>query len=80
MRLDPFINDFAMRSFRDTADEDYIAARMCWRAQLIPPFLWSSLQAMEKYLKCVSVLNRIRAERGHKLIDILQRCEKNQKF
>ena len=35
---------------------------------------------MEKYLKCVSVLNRVRAERGHKLIDILQRCEKNQKF
>lgn len=39
MNLDPFINDFAIRSFRDTADEDYIAARMCWRAQLIPPFL-----------------------------------------
>ena len=47
MNLDPFINDFAIRSFRDTADEDYIAARMCWRAQLIPPFLWSTLQGIQ---------------------------------
>lgn len=80
MKLDSYINDFAIRSFRDTADEDYIVARMCWRAQLVPAFLWSSLQAMEKYLKCVSVLNRIRAEKGHKLLEILERCEKNQKF
>jgi hypothetical protein len=80
MKLDPHINDFAIRSFRNTADEDYIAARMCWRAQLVPQFLWSSLQAMEKYLKCVSVLNRIRAKKGHNLIEILRRCEEKLKF
>jgi len=28
------INDFAIRSFRDTADGDYIAARMAFRAAL----------------------------------------------
>jgi hypothetical protein len=35
-------NDFAVRSFRDTADGDYIVARMAHRAGLVPQFLWSS--------------------------------------
>jgi len=72
MNLDLLINNFATRSFRDTGDGDYIAARLAYRAQLIPQFLWSSLQAIEKYLKCVLVLNRIRAPRSHNLADILQ--------
>lgn len=41
------INDFAIRSFRDTADKDYIAARMAYRARLIQPFLWSALHCLE---------------------------------
>src|SRR5713226_2384450 len=28
-----------------------------YRAQLVPQFLWSSLQAIEKYLKCILLLN-----------------------
>ncbi|SPA46665.1 hypothetical protein CBM2629_A60060 [Cupriavidus taiwanensis] len=36
------LNDFAIRSFRETADKDYIAARMAYRARLIQPFLWSA--------------------------------------
>jgi hypothetical protein len=53
------VNDFAIRSFRDGADRDYIAARMAFRAQLIPQFLWAGLQAIEKYFKCIHVLNRV---------------------
>lgn len=52
------INQFAIRCFRDTGDADYIAARMAMRARLAIPFLWSAEQAVEKYLKCILMLNR----------------------
>lgn len=66
--LDRQMNSFAIRSFRDTADGDYIAARMACRAGLMPQFLWSSQQALEKYLKCILLVNRIPATRvGHDL-------------
>jgi HEPN domain-containing protein len=77
---DALLNDFATRSFRDTADEDYIAARLAFRARLIPQFLWGSLQALEKYLKCILVLNRIKAARGHDLAAILAMFEKSAPF
>ncbi|MEW6594330.1 MAG: HEPN domain-containing protein [Thermodesulfobacteriota bacterium] len=80
MNIDSLVNDFAVRSFRDTGDGDYIAARLAFRARLIPQFLWSSLQATEKYLKCVLVLNRIRAPRGHDLGEILLALDANKKF
>ena len=80
MNLDQLINDFATRSFRDMGDGDYIAARLAFRARLIQQFLWSGLQAIEKYLKCVLVLNRIRAPRGHNLAEILQVFDANKKF
>jgi len=53
------VNDFAIRSFRDVADEDYISARLSFRAALVEPSLWASQQALEKYLKCILLLNRI---------------------
>jgi HEPN domain-containing protein len=56
---DAAVNDFALRSFRDIADGDYIAARMACRAFLLPQFLWASQQALEKYLKCILLLHRI---------------------
>ncbi|OXX63876.1 hypothetical protein B9J89_06365, partial [Vibrio sp. V15_P4S5T153] len=57
------INSFAQRSFRDNADRDYIHARMAYRAELYPQFLWSSLHALEKYAKCILILTR--TERVH---------------
>jgi hypothetical protein len=59
MTNDVLLNDFAIRSFRDIADADYIAARMTYRASLITQHLWASQQAIEKYLKCILLLNRI---------------------
>ncbi len=57
------INSFAQRSFRDNAGRDYIHARMAYRAELYPQFLWSSLHALEKYAKCILILTR--TERVH---------------
>lgn len=53
------VNSFALRAFRDTADKDYIHARMAYRAQLFPQFHWSALHALEKYAKCIAILVRI---------------------
>ena len=61
MNKEVLLNDFAKRSFRDVADYDYICARMAARTTLIPQFLWLGLQAIEKYLKCILLLNRIPA-------------------
>ncbi len=32
------VNNFALRAFRDTADRDYIHARMAYRVELFPQF------------------------------------------
>ncbi len=60
---DKLVNDFAIRSFRDIADGDYIAARLACRSQLVVQYLWASQQAIEKYLKCILLLHRIPAKR-----------------
>ena len=60
-QLDRRINDFATRSFRDIADGDYIAARLAYRAELMPQAMWSAQQALEKYLKYILLVNRVAA-------------------
>lgn len=74
------VNDFAIRSFRETADRDYIAARMAYRAQLIQPFLWSALHCLEKYVKGILVLNRVEAHRGHSVVPGIERMRQHGKF
>ena len=61
LSLDDLVNDFALRSLRETGDKDYVHARLAYQSRLIPQFLWSSLHCLEKYTKCVLVLNRIDA-------------------
>lgn len=77
---DLLLNNFATRSFREIGDCDYIAARLSFRAQLVPQFLWQSLQAIEKYLKCILVLNRVRAPKSHHLSQLLASFENSGKF
>jgi HEPN domain-containing protein len=60
--IDDALNDFAIRCFRDEGDADYISARMAFRAALDGPALWASQQTLEKYLKCIILLNRIPAD------------------
>lgn len=52
------VNSFALRAFRDTADKDYIHARLAYKSDLFPQFQWSALHALEKYAKCILILTR----------------------
>jgi len=74
------VNDFAIRSFRETADKDYITARMAYRARLIQPFLWSALHCLEKYVKGILVLNRVKAHRGHSVLPGIEKMRQHGKF
>ncbi|BCE02980.1 hypothetical protein [Marinicellulosiphila megalodicopiae] len=68
------INTFALRAFRETADKDYIHARMAYNAGLIPQFLWSSLHCLEKYSKCILLLCRIpNKNSGHTALESIER-------
>ena len=75
------VNDFAIRSFRETADKDYIAARMAYRARLIQPFRWSALHCLEKYVKGILLLNRVDTQNlGHTVLPGIARMKQNSKF
>ncbi len=75
------VNDFALRSFRETADKDYIAARMAYRARLIQPFRWSALHCLEKYVKGILLLNRVDAKKlGHSVLPGIERMKQHGKF
>jgi HEPN domain-containing protein len=75
---DAHLNDFALRCFRDIADGDYISARMSFRADLIPQALWSSEQAIEKYIKCILLLRRVEANKpSHSPVKLLRKLEES---
>lgn len=79
--LDVLVNDFALRAFRDTADKDYVHARLAYRAKLIPQFRWSSLHCLEKYTKCILLLNRIDSkEISHEVTKGLNTLNSKGKF
>ena len=81
MTADALLDDFAERSFRDMADGDYIAARMACRAALMTQFLWASQQAIEKYLKCILLLNRIPAKAvRHNLGEAMRKIDDSDKI
>jgi HEPN domain-containing protein len=71
--LTPYIIDLARRSFRDIADQDYIAARTCYRVKLFHNFLWNGLQAIEKYLKGILLFNKIDSRKlRHDIVSALE--------
>lgn len=47
----------ARRILMEAADDDYICARMCAQTSLPQHFAWNAGQAIEKYLKCIVVLD-----------------------
>jgi len=72
----PYINDFANRSFRDFADQDYIMARIAYRKEFDQQFRWCSLQALEKYLKAILLYNRVSAKNiRHNIVEALNRVK-----
>ena len=69
-------NEIIYRCFRDNADGDYIAARTSHRMKLFDQFLWSALQAIEKYLKTILLLyDRDTRDLGHNLCRALERVK-----
>ena len=71
-----YINDFATRSFRDSADQDYITARIAYRRNFDQQFRWCALQAVEKYLKAILLYNLVSAKGlGHDLVKALNRVK-----
>lgn len=69
------INTFALRALRTEADGDYVAARMSFRRHLYTQFFWLALQATEKYLKCILLLNRAKLKRVHDLKELIGRAD-----
>ncbi len=57
-------------TFRDGADKDYISARLLFRNKLYQTGAWSSLQAVEKYLKCILLYSykSTKIGNGHDLV------------
>lgn len=77
------LNNYAHVAFLGEADHDYIAARLAYRANLLSQFLWSSLQAVEKYYKCILLLNRVEKPDkplGHKIDKALALINKECPF
>jgi HEPN domain-containing protein len=70
------LNEYARRSFRDTADGDYVTARFAYRADLIQQALWASQQALEKYIKGVLLYRRVIWDKpSHSLLKPLAKLE-----
>ena len=67
--------------FRDTADRDYIAARLLHRQQLWEQFLWMGLQAIEKYLKAIILFDDGDTRNlRHDITEALKKAEKIERL
>lgn len=70
-------NSFAIECFRNVADEDYIAARSAYRIGMMNHFLWTAMQAIEKYLKGILLINGLSTifkRNGHNLVPAYERA------
>jgi hypothetical protein len=64
-RLSWGMYNVACRVFRDSADQDYVVARLSWKHSIYRQFAWSASQAIEKYVKCALLLNSESAKFQH---------------
>ncbi len=74
------VNYFITTSFRDTADQDYISARIMFKYKMPLQFFWLSLQAIEKYFKAILLFNNQSAiikPNGHDIIKCLNNINNN---
>jgi len=70
------LNEISKFCFRDVADNDYLAARILFRYELIQQAYWFSEQAVEKYLKSILLFNEISIKSiGHDLNKALLKIE-----
>jgi hypothetical protein len=54
-----YFSRVALDCYRDNADREYAHARLAYQALLGNQFLWSSLHCLEKYAKCICLLNEV---------------------
>lgn len=74
-------NSYIKRCFRDTADRDYISARLLCRHHLIEQFLWMALQSIEKYLKAILLFHdKDTRHLGHKIVTGLNEVRKIERL
>ncbi len=74
-------NAFIAGSFRDTADLDYLAARLLHRRNLTGQFLWMSYQSIEKYLKAILLYaDKSTIKLGHNVVKALAEVRKIDKL
>lgn len=68
--------DVALTCFRDNADRDYAHARLAYRSLLGNQFLWSAIHCIEKYAKCICLLNGVSSKGvGHKALRAIQKVQ-----
>jgi HEPN domain-containing protein len=68
---------WVQHSFRDVADKDYLAARLLNRHKLFQVSVWSSLQAVEKYLKGILLFSyQSTKDQRHDLLKLWKVVEK----
>ncbi|MEZ9804557.1 HEPN domain-containing protein [Vibrio sp. 10N.261.55.B8] len=73
--------DITRRSFRDVADQDYLAARLCFHNYLFQQYVWSAQQAVEKYLKAILLFNGISTKKlSHDLGKTFAHLQQNCQF
>ncbi|MBI2791207.1 MAG: hypothetical protein HYX61_04545 [Gammaproteobacteria bacterium] len=80
MDIEQYLDEKAYSCLRDVADEDYICARMAFKAQCSINFHWLALQAIEKYIKCILLLRRKKAKFGHDLRKGLKKAKRLDLF
>jgi hypothetical protein len=66
----------ALKCFRDNADRDYAHARLAYQALLGSQFLWSALHCLEKYAKCICLLNGVSSKDiGHEALRAIKKVQ-----
>ncbi|BET65059.1 MULTISPECIES: HEPN domain-containing protein [Yersinia pseudotuberculosis complex] len=70
------LNIIATECFRRSADNDYLAARICYSLQFINQFWWMAEQAIEKKLKAIFLYRGFTIiQYSHDLNKILGHCQ-----
>jgi hypothetical protein len=71
--LDALKDEVVTGLFVDTADQDYVLARLAYHKKLYNGFFWGAGQAIEKYLKASLLLNGLSSKPyGHDLMKLFK--------
>lgn len=69
-----YFNRVALGCYRGNAHRDYAHARLAYQALLGNQFLWSSLHCLEKYAKCICLLNEVSSkEISHEVLRAMKK-------